>query len=110
MQERYLVVQTDIDSEYSNDFATLEEANQYADMQWHHLTWKEKQVWKVFVVKVTEEEMRRETEQGLIPEEDWDDGVIPWCVPSSYDYAEGGFNSEEVLREEIAKRYEVDTD
>lgn len=108
MQERYLVVQTDkYGNEYENDFATLEEANRYADMQWNYFTWKEKQSWKVFVVKVTEAEVRHETDLGNISEEDWDDGVIPWCLPSSYDYAEGGFDSDEVLRQEIAKRHEV---
>lgn len=96
MEKRYLVVSENRKTwdEYEDVFETLEEANQHANMDWSHLTPKEKAEHHIFVVEVTEAELREETKTGRISEEDWEDGNIPWTLPSSYSPADGGFDSE----------------
>lgn len=95
METRYIAVnyrEEDCDRDI-RDFQALAAANAYARMIWTHLTDREKECREVFVVKVTEADMRKETELGNISDEDWVDGVIPWMLPESYDIAEGGFDS-----------------
>lgn len=101
MEVRYIAVdhrEADGDLDI-HDFETLAAANAYARMIWNHLTDREKEGREVCVAKVTEADMRAETERGNISEEDWEDGVIPWALPESYDIAEGGFDSSKEARQ-----------
>lgn len=89
MEVRYIAVNNNTKTweEDEKVFETLEAANAYARMIWNHLTDREKAAREVFVVRVTEADI----EEDFIDE----DGTIEWVLPSSYDIAEGGFNSGE---------------
>lgn len=116
--ERYAVVtlhytrgtRRECEAEWEDFYDTLDDANFNAKREWSLLTRRAKDSVEIYVVRVTVEDLRRDTEAGHIPEEDWEDGRIPWQLPASYSIAEGGFNSEVALAKEIAERFAVDTD
>lgn len=87
MEVRFIVVDREEYNEDERVFETLEEANAWAKYIWGHLTEKEKKGREVHVVRVTEADI----DEDYIDE----DGEITWVVPSSYDIAEGGFDSNE---------------
>lgn len=100
----------ELESEWEDFYGTLSDANFNAAREWNLLTRSAKEATEIFVVKVTADDLLRDTEAGRIPEEDWEDGQIPWQLPFSCDIAEGGFNSDVELAKETAERFAVDTD
>lgn len=89
MEVRYIAVSRNTKTwdEETWVFNTLEEANACAKRDWDHMTDGEKKIHENFVVRVTEADI----DEDYIDE----DGEITWVVPSSYDIAEGGFDSNE---------------
>lgn len=92
MEKRFIVERSPKNGSgdvFQDVFCTLEEANQKADYHWHHLTHRERKMWRVVVLVVTEKDLDDYAT-------DQDTGDVDWRCYFQANYPDGGFDSNKI--------------